>query len=96
MSGFKVVTNNAPRPVLSGWDLTEKEREEFDYIENVIDEPYRFFRYKGNVYDLQDFILTGYAAEDWDGIRTDSFFSGVVIKLVPGDDESVIAGSVYS
>lgn len=96
MSGFKVVTNNAPRPVLSGWDLTEKEREEFDYIENVIDEPYRFFRYKGNVYDLQEFTLTGKDLENWDGVRADSFFSGVVIKLISGDDESVIAGSVYS
>ena len=94
MSGFKVVTNNAPRPVLSGWDLTEKEREEFDYIENVVNEPYRFFRYKGNVYDLQEFILPGKNLEDWDGVRADSFFSVVVIKLIADDYESVIAGSV--
>ena len=95
-SQLKIVSNGRPRPVLNGWELTEKEREEFDYIENVIDEPYRFFRYKGNVYDLQEFILTGKDLEDWDGVRADSFFSAVVIKLIADDNESVIAGSVYS
>lgn len=104
------VHTNSPRgvfrmaivPVVYGWDLSEEERAEFDYIADSDHElweevPNQFFRYRGNVYDLGEFVRivpqgatggpfchydhTG-ALKGWDGIATDSFFSGVVVKYV--------------
>lgn len=54
-----IKTNNQARDVLYAWQLTDKERKEFDYIENI-DSPdcsASFVRYKGQVYDLGEFSL---------------------------------------
>jgi hypothetical protein len=94
-----------PRELLSGWDLTEKERKELDYIaphddkEQWLNESYRFFRYRGNIYDCYEFSRiipvgskichpTEYSGEElqgWDGYMSDSYFSGIVIKY-PTDE----------
>lgn len=83
-------------PVVYGWDLSEEERAEFDYMDDINEGS--FFRYRGNVYDLSEFVRivhpgradpnpfchwdhTG-ALRGWDGIATDSYFSGVVVKYV--------------
>ena len=41
---MKIITNNVPREVLNTWDLTAKEREEFDYVGE--DDSGSFARYK--------------------------------------------------
>lgn len=106
MNHVKVTTNNVPRNLVPIWELPEKVRKDFDYVENY-DASYRFVQYKGawyDVYDTQsiavrktnrpvgwDFVVDeGSPFCGWDGIVSDTFFSGVLFKLV--DDERVIVG----
>ena len=65
-------TNNAPRDLLSGFDLTDKERAEFDYIQDMGDAIDRFFRYRGNVYDSHEFVRIELASK-----RSNLFCLGV-------------------
>lgn len=108
---MQIITNNQPRNLISWYDLTEKERADFDYIE---DGEFNGFRYKGNIYDLGEFVRIlprsqqsngnydsfahtcdgGDAMLEWSGVQSDTFFSGVLVKLV--DDESVIVGRYFS
>ena len=103
---MRIITNNKPRPLFSGYELTNAERRELDYIappddvETWCEQHNRFFRYRGNVYDIQEFTRIVRQSDrvnpfehgvweenspllNWDGIQTDSYFSGVVIRYVP-------------
>lgn len=54
---MNITTNKVPRPVLYWHELTDKERQEFDYLKTeTAQEDGRFFRYKGAVYDLGEFV----------------------------------------
>jgi hypothetical protein len=90
-------TNNVPRDVLDASELTERERAEFDYLDwRAIDAgtgSASFFRYRGQLFDLGEFLRTNLAP--WDGIATDTFFSATVVRYVE-DGERVIVGRVYS
>lgn len=101
-------TNNRPRDLLSGYELTEAERKELDYIEDIDETFNRFFRYQGQVYDTYEFVrivprskVVGFehgVDEDspllkWAGIQTDSYFSGVVVRYVE-NFERVVVGVV--
>ena len=97
---IEIKTNNVPRFLLDGWELSTKEREEFDYIEDVGEEIARFFRYKDRIYDSHEFQTTagmpeGNPLKQWDGIQNDSFFSGIVIRFVSLSETSdaVIVGT---
>lgn len=100
MAELTIVTNNVPRDILNGWDLTLKERQEFDYL-NWVDiekgeDSASFFRYKDEVYDLQEFeLVVDTRFQGWEGIRSDSFFSGIVVRYV-NDDEQIVVGRYYS
>jgi hypothetical protein len=100
-------TNNVPRHIVESWELTEKEKSEFDYIEFNEDCCSQFFRYKGQVYDINEFVRIEeyakrsnpwtYTTDDrellkWQGIQTASYFSAVVIRYT-SDNESVIVGT---
>ena len=77
-----VITNNIPRPILCGYELTEKESADFDYMDDINEGS--FFRYKGQVYDLAEFVRIDKSDSELstcDGIHTDSFFSAVLVKL---------------
>ena len=63
-------TNNKPRFIIDAHELTEKQREEFDYL-------------KWDEFD------------GWNGIRHNSAFSGLLIKL-SRDGETVIVGQYFS
>jgi len=97
---MKIITNNHPRDIISGDELTADERKEFDYIDwnsDVYDQ--HFFRYKGNVYDLGDCeVWTGFTINilaGWSGYYSESFFSGVVFRYTE-DMEQVIVGRYYT
>lgn len=98
---LEIRTNNVPRQVLYWFDLSEKERREFDYIDtDEAQADASFFRYKGAVYDIGNFMLVsgGMRAggfRNWDGYASDSFFSGVLIKYCKGF-EHVIAATYFS
>lgn len=85
----KVTTDNTPRPILGWHDLTDVEREEFDYIDSPEDA--KFFRYKGGVYDLGEATVCDFDGQ-WDGVYPESAFSAVLVYVV--DSESVIVGRV--
>ncbi len=98
---MKIQCNNKPRIVLNHWELTEKEQSEFDYLPEGEGS---FFRYKGLVYDLGEFmrIDKGVAPhpqrpnwEKFDGYLSDTFFSGVLVKF-SADLDSVIVARYYS
>lgn len=91
-------------PIVYGWDLSPEELEEFDWLGQSAGGS-AFFRYNGAVYHLSEFVRivpqgatggpfahydhTG-ALKGWDGIATDSYFSGVVVKYI--DDELLRVG----
>lgn len=103
MSAITIRTNNVPRPLLFGSDLTDKERAGLDYLdfseENDNSAAFKeFFRYKGDVYDLGECMSTDGLGElrkaGWEGYYGETFFSSVVIKFV-NRGESVIVGYAF-
>ncbi len=91
-----IITNNVPRPVLSGYELTESERKDFDYIADWNETQVDFFRYKGEVYDLSDFsYMHNPQFPDWHGIQPDSFFSGILVRSTNDSDDEIIVGRYY-
>ena len=107
--GITIKTNNVPRPIVCGWELTEKEAAEFDYLDDITEGG--FFRYKGEVYDLGEFCRVipagsksyhpcdmhdiGGDFKNWQGYISDSYFSGIVIRYTE-DLEHVIVGTYFS
>ena len=93
MSKLQIVTNNVPRQMLSGYELTDSEKEDFDYIDDI--DCADFVRFKGRLYDVNDFMVCRSPEHlpGWDGYHGDSYFSGVLIRLV--DSDAVIMGTYY-
>ena len=95
MTDLTIYTNNVPRNVLYGYELSPAEQAEFDYMDDINDGS--FFRYKGQVYDLGEFMRVTDTMENchgfkgWDGYHGDSYFSGVLVKYTD-DCEQVIVG----
>jgi hypothetical protein len=96
---LKIRTNCQPRNVLRWWDLTDKERAEFDYIaeNDATTEGAEFGRYRGVVYDLHD-MERGFGGaampeqfEGWDNYQSDSYFSGILIRWVDNGDRVIFA-----
>lgn len=107
MSQITIRTNNIPRFTLDAYELSEKERKEFDYLDwEAIDkgeDSATFFRYKGQVYCLHEFmrvtdtmILRNGSYLGWNGYLFDSFFSGILVKFPNNDLRSVILGQYFS
>ena len=95
MSSLTIKTNNHPRELLVWEELTTSEKRQF-----FVDVPDwcggSYFRYKGHVYSLDEFFVSD-AIDGWDAYASETYFSGLVIKLVPGDFESnVIVGRYAS
>jgi hypothetical protein len=97
-SKLTVRTNHHHYPLLSGYELTPKERKELDYLtdDELNESSDRFFRYRGQVYDVQEFMRCDpnspfnqhrnmLAHKQWQGYQSDSFFSGVVIRYTDGN-----------
>lgn len=96
---MKVRTNNIPRPVLSYWELTEKQqalvRDEFDWMvdegESWDDCGYQFFIYKNDIYTLANFMRTDNWS-GWHGYQHFTYDSGLVVKFPDDDYEQIIVG----
>ena len=94
MTDVEILTNHRPRLLLDWNQLTEAEQAEFDWMTEPADED--FFRYKKRVYALSEFTLAENTQfKGWDGYLSDSFFSGVLIKLTP-DPDRVVVGTFMS
>ena len=92
---MKIITNNKPRQLVCGFELSDKQNHDFDYIDDI--DNHDFVIYKNNVYDLSEFmrVENNDKLKGWDGYSSDSFFSGTLIKYAD-DTESVIMGWYYS
>ena len=109
MDKIKIISNYHVRDILYWYELTEKEKNDQDWVlsnENDPDE-FQFFRFKGSIYPLSNFLyypsMWGNKPEefkDWDSYMSDSFFSGILIKFPDPDDwdyeNGIIVGWYYS
>lgn len=105
-----VITNNQPRDLFALADLPAKAQADFDYIDAGDEHSTRLFQYKGSWYDLHEFtrvqsrgaarfgdhpVDTDSPLRAWDGIQTETFFSGVLVRHID-DGDRVIVGRYYS
>ena len=91
---MQIITNNQPRQLIYGYELTDKEKSNFDYLDDI--DNHNFVKYKGFIYDVSEFMST-YNMEslkDWDGYSSDSYFSGVLINII--DSDYVLMARYYS
>lgn len=89
---LNIKTNNQARDLMCWFDLTPKEQSQFDWIEKPEDCAESFFRYRNWVYCLSDMMRAPDSLPNWHAHQSDSFFSGIVIRIV-NDGESVICGT---
>lgn len=101
LSGKRIMqirTNNIPRDIIYGYELTEEQRKEFDYLNwqkiEAGEDNAEFFWYKDQLYDVGEFMVSSMFPE-WDGYSSWTFFSGICIKFVE-DFERVIVGTYCS
>jgi len=100
---MNIRTNNQPRRLFFACELSESERtklrREFDWMDDEqFDHDCSFFKYRGSYYNLANFMRIESSPFDdalcgWHGYSSDSYFSGVLIKLC-GDD--VVVGTYCS
>ena len=100
---MKIKTNNVPRHLVYGYELTEKESADFDYLSPDELSVHEFVRYKGQVYDMSEFMRIDKTVaphpqregwDHWHGYSSDSFFSGVLVR-VSNDGESVVMATYF-
>lgn len=90
MQHLTIKTNNHWCPIIYGYELTGKEREDFNYIDDL--DNAQFFRYKGMVYSLEEFIICeSEELKEWDGVCGETYFYGVLIKLSKSGDYVKVA-----
>lgn len=82
--GVKITSDKKWKYLKSGDELPKKWRKEFDYLTNEQYGDTRFAQYRGHYYDVQEFARfegadSGFRG--WDGYSSDTYFSGIVIKL---------------
>ena len=100
MTELTIKTNNQPRRLLFACEFSGAERtklrKQFDWMSD--DEFYSdhtFFKYGGSYYHFDDFLTNTNPDgmfKGWHAICSDSYFSGVLIKLRGND---VIVGRYY-
>lgn len=90
MSNIKIMTNNKPRQLIYGYELTDKQKQDFDYIDGI--DSHDFVKYKNNIYDLSEFMRAenNDSLKGWDGYSSDSYFSGTLVRYI--DSDTVIMG----
>ena len=91
---MQIITNNIPRQLIYGYELTDKEKTDFNYLDDI--DSHNFIKYKGFIYDVNEFMSTYNmdSLKDWDGYSSDSYFSGVLIKFI--DSDYVLMARYYS
>lgn len=95
---MKLRTNNIARSLWNWHDLDDKQKSELDWRDNEeLQEAFLGFIYKGQIYDLSDFVKlddNNYPIKGWHGAFAQSAFHAIVIKMT--DDNFVIVGQVFS
>lgn len=93
-------TNGHWRPLIDGDDLTPAEKRDLDYVDwaavEAGTESWVGFRYRGNLYDLDEFTPAGnvdHLRNPWEGASAQSAFDAVVIIF--GYDADVLVGHLH-
>ena len=92
---MQVITNNVPREIHSFFGMPKKAQDQHrDDYENA--EELDWFFYRGEWHCMDDFMVLDKNSpfSEWHGYASDTYFSGVLIKLV--DEYRVIVGRYYS
>ena len=97
---MEIKTDNKPRPIVFGFELSENILSEFDYMEGEELDNAEFVKYKGNYYHLGDIEAITNLPDDsplngWHGMVSETFFSAVLFKFTD-DFEHVICGHAFS
>lgn len=94
---INVITNNQFREYIYASDVPESViKDQFDWMESP--DEWTFIKYKGYYYTFDDFMpidKNNEELKDWDGASSDSFFSGVLIKL-DETGQGCLMGHYYS
>lgn len=87
-----VIGNGHVRELLDPWRLPDwawrKAKEDYDLGDDPELADGMYFTYRGEVYSLEDFTKIGGMwhrhvqdwEKDWDGVLSDSFFSGILVR----------------
>ena len=93
---MRIKTNHQYRDILYSHELTARELADFDYLE--CPDSASFFRYKGQIYDLGEFMRIDRIMErlpdgfeSWHGYHSDSFFSGLLVRYLPDYEQILVA-----
>lgn len=95
---MRIITNKHQSEILYWCDLTDKERQEFDYLNSEErQQEASFVRYRGATYDLGEFLRCHNTQEFawWHGYQSDTYFSGILCRYTR-DHERVIMGRYWS
>lgn len=97
MSKLEIFTNNQPRDIICGFQMPKGQRKNFDYLNNEDYMNNQFVQYRGYYYDMNEFMSVNNNSDfkGWDGYSSDTYFSGVLIKICD-DGDSVIMGRYFS
>jgi len=86
---MQIITNNQWRNFLYGYELSESEKANFDWVDDI--DSADFIRYRGRLYQLGQFMRAPESLEGWHGYHGDSFFSGVLIRVSSDGEQYQIA-----
>ena len=79
----KIITNNQSRRTIYGYAVPASVKEDYDYLSSEEKED-GWIHYRKHWYHISDFAPVSRNApewmKEWDGYKSDSFFSGVLIK----------------
>lgn len=97
LSGIKITGDNKWHDFKYGYELPKKCRKEFNWMTDEEYDTSNFVKYRNRIYSLDEFMLPPKDLKEigWDGIYSDSYFSGVLIK-VSSDGEQYKVGSYIS
>lgn len=99
---MQIVSNHHSRPILSAYDLSQKEASDADIC---LDSTDSFIRYRGEIYSLSDFVRISKPGSegglfafydfdnsfsDWQGILSESAFSAMLIRISDDSETAVI------
>lgn len=104
--GVKIISNHHKYPIIYGFELSKKWRDEFSYLEDEELDGQMFVKYHDWIYSIGDFTNLHnrvWVSEDtanqfpgWDGYINDTFSSGVLIKVDEEDTEYVKMGRFFA